>query len=79
LLSARQRNSAVRSIDRDMTDEKAVASFYNKTTATFCAPVASTFALRLLDWDGLLVWTQSANVSGYAIADGFSHRPDKFS
>ena len=71
LLSAQQRNSAVRSIDRDMTDEKAVASFYDKTTSTFCAPVASTLALRLSDWDSLLVWTQSANVSGYAIADGF--------
>ena len=54
-----------------MTDEKAVASFYERTTATFCAPVASTLALRLSDWDSLLVWTQSVNVSGYAIADGF--------
>ncbi|KAF8351949.1 hypothetical protein F5887DRAFT_1170315 [Amanita rubescens] len=71
LLSARQRNSAVSSIGRDMADEKAVASFYERTTATFCAPVASTLALRVSDWDSLLVWTQSANVSGYAIADGF--------
>jgi hypothetical protein len=57
LLSARQRNFAV----------QAVASFYDKTT--FCAPVASTLALRLSDWNNLPVWTQSANVSGYAIAD----------
>ncbi len=54
-----------------MADEKAVASFYDKTTATFCAPVASTLALRVPDWSTLLVWTQSANVSGYAIAEGF--------
>lgn len=62
LLSARQRNSAVRSIGRDIVHER--------TTSTFCAPVASTLALRLSDWDSLLVWTRSANVSGYATADG---------
>src|SRR6266550_1773134 len=71
LLSARQRNSIVRGVDRRMSDEKAVASFYDKTTATFCAPIASTLALRVPDWSTLLVWTQSANVSGYAIAEGF--------
>lgn len=54
-----------------MTDEKSVASFYERTTALFCAPVASTLALRLSKWDSLLIWAQSANVSGYAIADGF--------
>ncbi|KAM6503753.1 hypothetical protein JOM56_000696 [Amanita muscaria] len=71
LLSARQLNSIVRNIGRDKTDEKAVASFYDKTTALFCAPIASTLALRLSDWDTLLMWTQSANVCGYAIAEGF--------
>ena len=54
-----------------LADEKAVASFYDKTTATFCAPVAPTLALRLSDWDSLLMWTQSVNVSGYTIAGGF--------
>ncbi|KIL60282.1 hypothetical protein M378DRAFT_14258 [Amanita muscaria Koide BX008] len=71
LLSARQLNSIVRNVGRDKTDEKAVASFYDKTTALFCAPIASTLALRLSDWDTLLMWTQSANVYGYAIAEGF--------
>jgi hypothetical protein len=54
-----------------MADEKAVASFYDKTTVTFCARRASTLALRLSHWGGLLVWTRSPNVSGYAIAGGF--------
>ena len=71
LLSVQQRDYVVRSISRDVADEKAVARFYERTTATFCAPVASTLALRLSGWDSLLVWTRSANVSGYAIADGF--------
>ncbi|KIL61380.1 hypothetical protein M378DRAFT_199549, partial [Amanita muscaria Koide BX008] len=71
LPSAEQLEFSVFNIDWDMADEKAVASFYDKTTATFCAPVASTLALRLSDWNTLLVWTQLANVSGYAIADGF--------
>ncbi|KAM6493938.1 hypothetical protein JOM56_010299 [Amanita muscaria] len=71
LPSAEQLEFSVLNIDWDMADEKAVASFYDKTTATFCAPVASTLALRLSDWNTLLVWTQSVNVSGYAIADGF--------
>ncbi|KAF8348709.1 hypothetical protein F5887DRAFT_1249742 [Amanita rubescens] len=71
LLSARQLNSIVRNIGRDKTDEKALASFYDKTTALFCAPIASTLALRLSDWDTLLMWTQSANAYGYAIAGGF--------
>ena len=48
-----------------------MASFYERTTATFCAPIASTLALRLSDWDTLLMWTRSANVSGYAIANSF--------
>jgi hypothetical protein len=71
LSSAEQLDFAVGNIDRDMADEEAVASFYDKTTATFCAPVASTLALRLSYWNSLLVWTQSPNVSGYAIANGF--------
>ncbi|KAF8346672.1 hypothetical protein F5887DRAFT_882970 [Amanita rubescens] len=71
LPSAEILDFSVLNMDWDMADEKAVASFYDKTTATFCAPVASTLALRLSDWNTLLVWTQSANVSGYAIADGF--------
>ena len=58
----------MQNLDRDMADEKAVTTFYERTTATFCATVASTLALRI---PGLLMWSQSANVSDYAIADGF--------
>jgi len=66
--SATDIERAVRKVGVDVIDEKAVASFYDKTTATFCGSVASTLALRNPD---LFKWTQSANVSGYAIADGF--------
>jgi len=45
-----------------------VASYYERTTATFCIKAASLFALSA---PNLLRWSQSANVSGYAIADGF--------
>jgi len=51
-----------------MADEKAVANFYEKTTAILCLQVASVLALR---FPFLLNWTQPANVSGYAIAEGF--------
>ena len=54
-----------------MTDEKAVASFYEKTTASFCVPVASTLALRTSNWFSLLLWTQYNNACNKAIADGF--------
>jgi hypothetical protein len=67
LYSAEDIDRAVENLDKDMADEKAVASFYDKTTPTFCAPVASILALRI---PGLLMWTQQANVSGYAIANG---------
>lgn len=68
MYSAEDIYRALENLDMDMADEKAVACFYDKTTATFCAPVASALALGI---PGLLMWTQSANVTGYAIADGF--------
>ena len=51
-----------------MADEKAVASFYDKSTSVFCLPIASILALR---HPRLLLWSQSSNVSGHAIADGY--------
>ena len=53
---------------RYMADEKDVAGFYERTTATFCVTVASTLALRN---PLLLTWTQSKNTISFAIADGF--------
>ena len=50
-----------------MADEKAVASFYDKSTSAFCLPIASILALQ---HPRLLWWSQSSNVSGHAIADG---------
>ena len=55
-------------LEEDVVDEKEVAGFYERTTATFSLGVTSILALGV---DNLLRWTQSANVSGYAIADGF--------
>jgi hypothetical protein len=71
LRSAERLHYHVLELEWQMADEKAVASFYNKTTVIFCASVASTLALRTPDWTSLLRWTWSANISGYAIADGF--------
>ena len=55
-----------------MTDEKAVVEFYCRTTANYCSFVASTLALHpsFPRWGSLLVWTQSASSSDYAIPDG---------
>ena len=55
-------------LDEGMADEIAVASFYDKSTSVFCLPVASILALR---HPKLLRWSQSRNVSGHAIADGY--------
>jgi hypothetical protein len=66
--SASDIDRAVESVSQNVADEQAVAGYYGHTTAIFCAPVASTLALGV---PGVLMWTQSANVTGYAIADGF--------
>ena len=66
LLSARLHNASVRSLELTMVDEMAVADFYHKTTAQRCVRAASTLAFRLLDWDSVLVWSWSLNVTGYA-------------
>ena len=52
-----------------MTDEKAVALFYDKTTAKYCSFLASTLALHpsFPEWNSLLSWTQSDPSSGYTI------------
>ena len=56
-----------------MVDAKDVACFYERTTATFCIGLASSLALGV---PNSLRWTQSANVSGYTIADGFLYFRD---
>lgn len=72
--TAKDRERGVRRVEKAITDEKGVANFYDKTTATFCTPLASTLALHpnasIAIWMGLLVWTQSVSSSGYAIMDG---------
>src|SRR5260221_2195479 len=69
-------DTLVRGPGTRMTDEKAVASFYEKTTAILCIQAASVLALGV---PFLLNWTQSANVTGYAMADGFLHFVDTIS
>jgi hypothetical protein len=66
-------DTLVKTTSKGMADEKAVASFYERTTALLCLPAASVLALRV---PFLLDWTQSANVTGYAIAEGFLHFVD---
>jgi len=60
-------------IEKNVVDEKEVAGFYERTTATFSLRLASFLALRVRH---LLRWSQLANVSGYAMADGFLYFPD---
>src|SRR5258708_11312819 len=59
---------SVSEIEKNVVDEKEVAGFYERTTASFCVRVASILALGVRS---LLRWSQSSNVSGFAIADGF--------
>ncbi len=63
----------VSEIEKNVVDEKEVAGFYERTTASFSLRVASILALGVRR---LLRWSQSANVSGYAITDGFLYFPD---
>jgi hypothetical protein len=55
-------------------DEKAVALYYDKTTAEYCHMIASALIFHctvpMPDWLPLLSWTQSVHSSGYAIMDG---------
>src|SRR6266481_3191068 len=70
-ITAKDRERAMRRVEKTITDEKGVANFYDKTTATFCMPLASKLALHpktlIADWTGPPVWTQPASSSGYAI------------
>ena len=66
--SVRDFSRVLDDIETKVLDEKEVACFYERTTATFCLGLASSLALGV---PSLLRWNQSANVSGYAIADGF--------
>ena len=73
LFSAKDIEKLVNVPSTRLSDEKGVACFYDKTTATFCQEAASILALG---FPHLVKWTQSGNVSGYAIAEGFLHFDD---
>ena len=66
-------NHLVNRLDCTVVDENEVASFYDKTTATFCIQAASILALGV---PNLLRWSLLGNVSGHAIADGFLYFAD---
>ena len=59
-------------VDLGMKNEGSVAQFYSRTTADYCATVASMLELHpnLPLWTSILMWTNSPSQSGYAIADG---------
>jgi hypothetical protein len=73
-ITARERNRDIENLSKFVTDEQGVASYYDKTTARFCAPLASTLALHpkasSSQWRSLVIWTTSVPRSGYAIMDG---------
>jgi hypothetical protein len=74
LITARQREDDLMSMDEFVPDEKAVTNYYQQTTAKYCSQVASTLSLcptaQFSRWRSLLSWTQSGPSSGYAIMDG---------
>lgn len=73
-ITAQRRTEDLGNIDVRVGDEKAVADFYNQTTAKYCSPLASTLALHptasFSQWTSLLFWTQSVRSTGYAIIHG---------
>ena len=71
-ITADQRENDMENLTLVARDEKAVAAFYDKTTATYCSRVASTLALHPSSpqWRSLLSWTQSGFSLGYAAMGG---------
>jgi hypothetical protein len=73
-ITAQRRRTDFLNYDVRAKNKKAVADFYNQTTAKYCSPLASTLALHptasFSQWTSLLSWTQSVDSSGYAIMDG---------
>ena len=59
-------------VDLGMKNEGSVAQFYSRTTADYCATVASMLELHpnVPFWTSILTWTNSPSRSGYAVADG---------
>ena len=69
-ITAEDRERDVENLSQIVADEKGVASYYDKTTARFCTPLASTLALHpqasSSQWRSLVVWTTSVPRSGHA-------------
>jgi len=73
-MPASRRKVDRKAIPRVAPDETAVANYYDKTTAMYCPPIASTLVLHpkasTSEWLSLLSWTQSGSSSGHTIMDG---------
>ena len=70
--SALDREEYLASLPKGMKNELSVMEFYLRTTALFCAPVASVLALypQFTRWTSILVWMRTPTRSSYTIADG---------
>jgi len=74
-MSAERRDTDAGTFSRTAPDEKAVANYYDKTTAAYCLAIASALVLHpktsmMSEWVPLLTWTQSVSSTGYAIMNG---------
>jgi hypothetical protein len=70
ILTSEQRKDDLAQIPHKVVDEKSVAIYYDKTAGRWCPRVASTLAFPSTRWTSVIMWSQSGNYSGYAIADG---------
>jgi len=71
-MSKVDRKLYVLGINRVVSMELPVISFYDKATAQFCLPVASTLVLhpKYHTWATILQWSTTPNARGFAISDG---------
>jgi len=72
-ITAEQRDDIVGRRGTQVRSEKGVATFFERTTAEFCPPVASTLLLHpgaVPPWQSLIQYTSDVSSSGYAINDG---------
>jgi hypothetical protein len=76
-ITAEDHERDIENISQIVPDEKGVASYYDKTIARFCVPLASTLALHpqasSSQWHSLVIWTTSVPCSCYGIMNGLLH------
>ena len=76
-ITAEDHERDIENISQIVPDEKGVASYYDKTIARFCVPLASTLTLHpqasSSQWHSLVIWTTSVPCSCYGIMNGLLH------